>query len=69
MLVVAEVASGTPDEPVMERPLSDKRLLITEIATSANWCMRAGALSGRHLGEVSQPSAPGQAGERARGGD
>src|SRR3984893_661243 len=33
----------------MERALIDKRVLITEITTSANWCMRAGALSGRHL--------------------
>src|SRR3984893_11407054 len=33
----------------MERALIDNRVLVTEITTSANWCMRAGALSGRHL--------------------
>jgi|ERR1700737_3264873 hypothetical protein len=66
VLVVAGVARGTPDEPSMKRAWSDKRVLITKITTSANWCMRAGALNGRRLGEVSQPSAPGQAGERGR---
>jgi hypothetical protein len=63
VLVVAGVARGTADEPSMKRAWSDKRVLITKITTSA-WCMRAGALNGRRLGEVSQPSAPGQAGER-----
>lgn len=45
----------------MERALSDKHLLITEITTSANSRMRAGALSGRHLGDVSHPSTSDQA--------
>ena len=46
---------------MMERALRDKHLLITEVATSANSRMRAGALSGHHLGDVSQPSTSDQA--------
>ena len=46
---------------MMERALSDKRVLITEITTSANWCIHSRALAERHLAEVSQPSGSDQA--------
>ena len=46
---------------MMERALSDEHLLITEITTSSNSRMRAGALSELHVGDVSHPSTSDQA--------
>jgi predicted nuclease of predicted toxin-antitoxin system len=40
LVVIAEVAKGASDELVMERAFTEGRILITEDAISASWCMR-----------------------------